>query len=452
MSQNQLVQIKGPAVLTFGALACVRTWLSLLYIVPASPQLSHMWFDIGYIALGVAVVATLGRIGNLAKWRWPYIVVLVSMTLASVCAGLCYLWPVPVVLRVLIAAASGVGFGLATLFNAASFVRLGLLRIVVYLAMNQMVSSFAVFLLEGLDPLRMTAVLVGLPIVAVWCLRSSFEVPCSLENGNVVLPLRSYPWRLYALMALFSLAYGMRQAQMVAGAGRHSSLSTGILMAVILVWVLYTSRRFYVARAAQMSFPLVAVGLLLVLLPGEVGAVVSAYCVAMSYTLVNFAVAITLYDISQRTGVSIVALLGVNFVNQAFQLIGDGVARAFSLSGTVMVIAVVLVILSLVLLFVGRGSKDTWGMGVVLEGSLPDEDAGPSLLECRCREVADRFSLTEREMDVLVALMGSQPGRVIANELGITQGTLKTHVRHIYEKVGVHTRDDLVELVGVQLR
>ena len=59
------------------------------------------------------------------------------------------------------------------------------------------------------------------------------------------------------------------------------------------------------------------------------------------------------------------------------------------------------------------------------------------------------YGLTEREERVLETLVGTQTRHAIADELGITLGTLKTHVRHIYEKTGVHTREDLRSLVGL---
>ena len=35
----------------------------------------------------------------------------------------------------------------------------------------------------------------------------------------------------------------------------------------------------------------------------------------------------------------------------------------------------------------------------------------------------------------------------IANELFVTTGTVKTHVRHIYEKLGINTRQELLDLL-----
>ena len=36
---------------------------------------------------------------------------------------------------------------------------------------------------------------------------------------------------------------------------------------------------------------------------------------------------------------------------------------------------------------------------------------------------------------------------VIANETGITPGTAKAHVAHIYKKLGGHSKDEMLELV-----
>ena len=61
--------------------------------------------------------------------------------------------------------------------------------------------------------------------------------------------------------------------------------------------------------------------------------------------------------------------------------------------------------------------------------------------------MADNFGLTEREGSVLMLLVGPQTNRAIAAELGITPGTLKTHVRHIYAKMDIHSQQELIDIV-----
>ncbi len=54
---------------------------------------------------------------------------------------------------------------------------------------------------------------------------------------------------------------------------------------------------------------------------------------------------------------------------------------------------------------------------------------------------ASRFSdLTPREMEILQHLAAGQSNKAIARELGITDGTVKLHVRSILKKLGVQSR------------
>ncbi|OUO87983.1 hypothetical protein B5F40_13020 [Gordonibacter sp. An230] len=68
-------------------------------------------------------------------------------------------------------------------------------------------------------------------------------------------------------------------------------------------------------------------------------------------------------------------------------------------------------------------------------------------LEGRCANVAAGFGLSAREKDVLGYLLCGRTLRSIANETFLSYNTVKTHVSHIYQKVGVHSRDELIDLL-----
>jgi LuxR family maltose regulon positive regulatory protein len=51
---------------------------------------------------------------------------------------------------------------------------------------------------------------------------------------------------------------------------------------------------------------------------------------------------------------------------------------------------------------------------------------------------------TDREVTVLRLLGGSLSMREIAQELGLSPNTVKTHTRAIYRKLGVSTRHDAI--------
>ena len=61
--------------------------------------------------------------------------------------------------------------------------------------------------------------------------------------------------------------------------------------------------------------------------------------------------------------------------------------------------------------------------------------------------VSDAHSLSQREREVLVLIMRGRNVPAIAEELVLSRNTVQTHVRHIYEQLGVHSRQELVAYV-----
>lgn len=62
-------------------------------------------------------------------------------------------------------------------------------------------------------------------------------------------------------------------------------------------------------------------------------------------------------------------------------------------------------------------------------------------------ELATRYGLTAREEDVLAQLLRGKSVSAIATDFFLSKNTVRSHVAHIYQKMDVHTRDELLELV-----
>ena len=56
-------------------------------------------------------------------------------------------------------------------------------------------------------------------------------------------------------------------------------------------------------------------------------------------------------------------------------------------------------------------------------------------------------SLTQREKEILVALIENKKRREIAEELSISENTVKTHTAHVYDKLGVKGKDELSDIL-----
>jgi len=61
---------------------------------------------------------------------------------------------------------------------------------------------------------------------------------------------------------------------------------------------------------------------------------------------------------------------------------------------------------------------------------------------------AECTSLTRREVDVLCLLGEGRSNRVIASELGISVGTVKTHIRRIMSKLSARNRTEVVSVAS----
>lgn len=65
-----------------------------------------------------------------------------------------------------------------------------------------------------------------------------------------------------------------------------------------------------------------------------------------------------------------------------------------------------------------------------------------------CNELAQQHGLTAREADILYNLSLGHSARHIADALCISERTVQTHAQNVYRKLGVHTRQEVIDLVG----
>lgn len=68
-------------------------------------------------------------------------------------------------------------------------------------------------------------------------------------------------------------------------------------------------------------------------------------------------------------------------------------------------------------------------------------------LENRCAEIGIQYGLTARENEVFLLLARGRNGRFVQEELVVSYNTVKAHVKHIYAKIGIHTQQELIDLV-----
>lgn len=70
----------------------------------------------------------------------------------------------------------------------------------------------------------------------------------------------------------------------------------------------------------------------------------------------------------------------------------------------------------------------------------------PDQLDENCARLSGEFGLTAREREVFVLLAHGRNGRYIMDHLIISRNTTKSHIKHIYSKLGVHSHQELIDL------
>lgn len=66
--------------------------------------------------------------------------------------------------------------------------------------------------------------------------------------------------------------------------------------------------------------------------------------------------------------------------------------------------------------------------------------------------ITDKYGLTERELDVIELLLSGASNKEIAVDLGLGLATVKTHLHHIFQKVSVQSRSELIAKVLLDLQ
>ncbi len=407
--------------------------------------------------------------------------------LSSVVTGLCTAW---VCLRVAAEYAS-VPSRAATLHASATFILAALLY----------------FLVQGLPEGLGLGVMALLPLGATLCtMTPAGEAPMEEEPQprEPALP-HGFFFRLVFAIAVFSAVVGVTRGysaltqatSVLDDRGCLVVFGTAVVLALLFACVAGLGNDFDVSRLYYPVTILAAVGILimpLVDVPGQA----SGVFVGVAYTCFIMIIWCLLAHVSHVTGVSSVRVFGMGRGASALGttagwalgsfLAGNEALGADAMFAVSCAMVLALLVVSMlvfndramgsVLRMVGRQAAQASQQDVgerAQEGRAsaqaapsgePAEDAdkpaapseqaagvaggqagGMGSWTRSCREISARFGLSAREEEVLFLLAKGRTISFVADELGVSFNTAKSHIRHVYVKIGVHTRSELLDLV-----
>ncbi|WP_415928457.1 response regulator transcription factor [Slackia piriformis] len=205
-----------------------------------------------------------------------------------------------------------------------------------------------------------------------------------------------------------------------------------------------------------MALPLAVAAFLFVPVVGNFNQAFTALCIAAAYTACSILLMIILTNMCYRQGISALWLFCIErSVRMIFNALGReardpilelsiGIDSSYILS----IVVVILVIVSSIILLTERSITAQWGIGIkTSDARRAEEIVREDLLKNRSREIALNYRLSLREEEILTLLAQRKRNTAIASELFISEQTVKTHIRNLYKKLDVHSRDELFDLV-----
>ena len=453
--------------LFFLGLGVYRAWIEIVFVgsfveFPAAAVAGHDAFDLVMIATMFLCAALAKRIGPLFGKRSLYAVSGVALTVSTLCMFASIWIPrsadalaVPAVLL------GGFGIALVILLWSELYGCLNPFRVALYYSASMIVAALLIYLCRGLLLPWLGAVVLVLPVVSLAACAAGFR---SLPSGELprAKPSKfSFPWKIVLLMAIYAFAYGLMEGGLYAGAfGPHSAPGTLAVGVLVFLGVAVRGGRFDFGIIYRVALPLMVVALFLLPTLGHVQGMAASFCVSAGYTAQSVLIMLIMANLCYRYGMSAVWLFGIErgvralftlFGRQTEQLLG---APSFGLAGSDAVVSglvVILVVAATMILFSEKELSSRWGVSFLGEDGTAGDRAIVKKQELanRCQELARSYGLSPREEEVLLLLAQRKTVGSIERELFIANGTAKTHIRHIYRKLDIHSRDELSDLLGL---
>lgn len=431
----------------------VQAWISLsLNLAGATdafgqPQALTI-IDYGSLVPYALFFLAAGRIAPVINRKLPLLLGMGAMVAAAGLVALSLAGGLPHSVLVAGLALAGAGSAVAFLYWWELYSVLNPLEVAFYYAGSCLIKDVVVFLLAGYCEAYLIGALLVLPFASLVLYdRGKTVLERSGRQPAVAHGAASFPWKPMLFLGLYGFAFGYG-AQMVSLANIPLLRFAATIPAVIVLCSIVFDRGWFnFAFVYQFILPTAIVGLLALLVFPGIHPAAALVGVRASYVAVYIYIAIMLENLARRYKMSAVWLFSMmGLVHTASISLGRA---AFMLvaSPLVPIIFVICVVLTTFLLVTEPKLSSDWGISLTGKNT---ELGRRAKTELALQSLALRYGLTVREQEIALAMAEGKMPRAIGKELHIAPGTVKAHMQHIYRKVGVHSKEELLELVKGQ--
>lgn len=316
-----------------------------------------------------------------------------------------------------------------------------------------LLGSVLVWFFADMGPTRLLAASLGALLLGTYLLARAMDafdrdVPDDVPYARSKVAHTSN--RLF--VACFLMAFAFVVAISFAEAdGASSVYAAGTFFAPVLIACvcLLALRGLTVASLLNMAVPIATVVVMSASFFGFDPTLSFDLAVAGMFLFLVYAVMAVFFSTygSDRAAYESFLMLAVSFAGGC--VVGR-VGSAFAVScepfsSNVVVLVSILAVVAALLLCVRMPAPVSSCAG----SSSPADPSFDLLLEARIDRAADAHALGRREKEALSLLLAGKTAGEIAQVMVVAPGTAKSHVYHVYRKLGVHSRAELFEMFGL---
>lgn len=442
--------------LCFLGLGVYRAWIEIAFVgsfvtYPTQSIAGHDAFDLVMILAMFAMATVSRRLTPLVDRRLAR-PASATLLLAATLGGYLSVWhpELAVVLAWPCVIAGGIGIAVMILLWSELYGCLSPVRICLYYVCSLVCGALIVYVYRGFQLPWLPAMTCALPVVSLLCLRQCYRTLPTRQPSRPGAAF-AFPWKPIAVVAIYSFAFGLQEVISYAQWGPHSSPGTLLCALVVIVGVALLGGRIEFEVIYTVWLPFLSATFLVLPSLGLFDESWAGVCSNLGYAASEIYVMTMIGSIVYHYGVSAVWLFGIERGVRALAMLAGRTVEGLALDVgfSVAPFIVVAVLVATFLVYSERRLSSTWG--VHMRGPAEEADAETlrrAALTRRCAELGSQHGLSQREEEVLLLLAERKAPREIERELLIANGTVKAHVGHIYQKLDVHSRDELFELLG----
>lgn len=304
-------------------------------------------------------------------------------------------------------------------------------------------------LISNASPRRFVVlVLLALLSVASYSKASANAFP---QNYPRLICKAFLPVRVCLFVALYSFAQGMLNTNS-AGASIFDEIARTLPSCIVLLVIVFNAKKFSIRVPYGIAFSMMMIGLLVPALVPDATSCWREVTMNISYAALELMIPIMACAYAFNSGRSAVwAFCIFAALEMACRVLGGVLAdilAAYPLGE--LLSGVLLLFLVLAILVIGvalLAERNLFARGTLVGKQSTESDDGLNALRASVNGLSARYSLTQRETEVLHLLAQGKTNGMIARDMMIADGTVKAHVQHIYQKLEVHSRKELRALI-----